>query len=90
MDYRVLASAFALIFLAELGDKTQLSVLTLSAQTGQPIPVFVGAALGLTASSLLAAAIGGALARIVPLEYVRYGAGVLFIVFGALILLRRL
>lgn len=89
MDWRLLLSAFSLIFLAEIGDKTQLSVLTLSAQTGKPVPVFIGAALGLAASALGAALLGGVLNRIVPLQYIRYAAGLLFILFGVLILLDR-
>ena len=44
------ASTFTTVFLAELGDKTQLATLLLSAQSGRPLLVFVGAALALVAS----------------------------------------
>ena len=41
------------MFVAELGDKTQLATLLLSAQSGSPVLVFIGAALALIASSLV-------------------------------------
>ena len=43
----VLLTTFTTVFLAELGDKTQLATLLLSAQSGQPWLVFGGAALAL-------------------------------------------
>jgi putative Ca2+/H+ antiporter (TMEM165/GDT1 family) len=47
------ASTFATIFLAELGDKTQVTTLLISAQSGQPWVVFLGAGTALIATSLL-------------------------------------
>ncbi|PSR36519.1 MAG: hypothetical protein C7B44_08550, partial [Sulfobacillus thermosulfidooxidans] len=41
MDWKVLFSTFGLIFFAELGDKTQLSVMTLSAQSDSALSVFI-------------------------------------------------
>ena len=45
-------TTFTTVFLAELGDKTQLAALLLSAQSGRPVLVFVGASLALICSSL--------------------------------------
>ena len=54
----VMLSTFTTVFLAELGDKTQLATLLLSAQSGQPWLVFVGAALALACSSLVGVLVG--------------------------------
>ena len=54
----VLFSTFTTVFVAELGDKTQLATLLLSAQSGSPVLVFIGAALALIASSLVGVLVG--------------------------------
>ena len=51
MDLRVLLTTFGIIFLAEMGDKTQLAAMTMSAQTKRPWAVFLGASLALVAVS---------------------------------------
>jgi putative Ca2+/H+ antiporter (TMEM165/GDT1 family) len=80
-------TAFSLIALAELGDKTELAVVALSARYHAPIMVFLGAVLGLGLVSALGVAIGGKLQTIVPLDKLRIGSGILFLVFGVLFLL---
>ena len=60
------ASTFTTVFLAELGDKTQLATLLLSAQSGRPLLVFVGAALALVSTSLVGVLLGQWLSRHVP------------------------
>ncbi|MBC2708734.1 MAG: TMEM165/GDT1 family protein [ANME-2 cluster archaeon] len=81
-------TAFSLIALAELGDKTELAVIALSAQYHAPIMVFLGAVLGLGLVSALGVAIGGKLQTMVPMDKLRIGSGILFLVFGVLFLLR--
>ncbi len=56
-------STFTTVFLAELGDKTQLATLLLSAQSGRPLLVFVGAALALVSTSLVGVLLGQWLSR---------------------------
>ncbi len=90
MDWKTLLTAFGLIFVAELGDKTQLAVLTMSAESGKPWMVFIGAALALTVISLIAALVGGLLAQYVPQNIIRYVSGGLFILFGILIIFNKL
>ena len=90
MDWASLFSAFGLIFLAELGDKTQLTVMSLASQSESPWLVFAGAALALAASSLLAMLFGSALTRVVPEQYIHMAAGAAFIVMGVLLLTGRL
>lgn len=85
MDLKLFGSTFALIFLAELGDKTQLAALARSA-TGDKWTVFFGASAALVVSTFVAVLFGAALTRLVPPVYVRAAAGVLFLIFGALIL----
>ena len=86
MDFKLIASTFALLFVAELGDKTQLAVITLSAKTHQPWTIFLGAVLGLALVTLLGALAGGLIVRVVPVEWVSKGAAVAFIAIGGLML----
>ena len=79
-------STFGIIFLAELGDKTQLAVVALASQTRSPVGVFVGAGCALLVSALLAVLLGCNLPRLVPesaTRIVHYVAGGLFILVGA-------
>jgi putative Ca2+/H+ antiporter (TMEM165/GDT1 family) len=79
-------STFAIIFLAELGDKTQLAVVALAGQTKSPLGVFLGAASALAASALLAVLLGCNLPRLVPesaTRIIHYVAGGLFVLVGA-------
>lgn len=89
MDWRLFGTAFGLVFLAELGDKTQLATMMLSARSGSPGTVFFGAILAMVINVGLAAVLGAAVIRVVPQEYIRYGAGALFLALGGLILLGR-
>ena len=86
MDWKVLVSTFGLLFLAELGDKTQLSVITMTARTGKPVLVFLGAVAALAVVTLLGVLFGGTLAQFVSPRYLRTGAALSFIAIGLLIL----
>ena len=87
MDWRVFVTTFGAIFLAEMGDKTQLAAMTMAAETKRPLAVFLGAALALACVSALGVAVGGALGHFLPLEWIKRAAAVGFIVIGVLILL---
>lgn len=78
----VLFSTFTTVFVAELGDKTQLATLLLSAQSGSPVLVFVGAALALICSSLVGVLVGQWLAKTLPPERLEFMAGLLMISLG--------
>ena len=86
MDFRVLMTTFGIIFLAEMGDKTQLAAMTMAAQTKRPWAVFIGASLALAAVSALGVVVGGVIGDYVPLEWVKRGAAIAFIVIGVLML----
>ena len=86
MDWRVFLSTFSLIFLAELGDKTQLATMAMAAQSKSPLTVFVGAALALALVTLLGVTFSQALVRLVPAIYIHRAAGLIFVIIGLLIL----
>jgi putative Ca2+/H+ antiporter (TMEM165/GDT1 family) len=89
MDWKLFASTFAAIFLAEVGDKTQLATLSLAAGRSSRWTVFAGSALALVTTSAIAVLAGDALARAVPAHWLRRGAGVLFLVLGFVLLVGR-
>jgi putative Ca2+/H+ antiporter (TMEM165/GDT1 family) len=89
MDYRAVASAFVAIFLAELGDKTQLATMSMSAGTGSRWGVFLGSALALVASSALAVLAGDVVARFASPRTLQRIAGIVFIAFGVMYLFGR-
>lgn len=86
MFWETVFSTFSLVFLAELGDKTQLATMLLVAERRSPWGVFLGAASALALSSLLGVAAGSVLARLIPQQYVQTGAGLAFILVGVLLL----
>ena len=90
MDWRVFLTTFGAIFLAEMGDKTQLAAMTMAAQTKKPLTVFLSATLALACVSALGVIVGGTLGQYLPLVWIKRGAAVMFIVIGVLILLDKL
>lgn len=92
MDWwKLFGGTFILIFLAELGDKTQLAALAKTADSPDNSMakwiVFLGASLALVASTFIAVFLGHLLKTLVPDErYIKIAAGGLFLVFGAMIL----
>ena len=82
-------ATFAAVFLAELGDKTQLATMLFAAQPGaRPAAVFAAAASALVASALLAVVVGATLGAWLPPERVRPIAGIGFVAVGLWILFR--
>ena len=88
MDMRLFISTFLLIFLAELGDKTQLTAMARAAGSeGGKWTVFLAATAALVLSTLLAVTLGRAIARFIPDYMVRILAAAMFIAFGIFLLL---
>jgi Ca2+/H+ antiporter, TMEM165/GDT1 family len=87
MEWRVTLTTFGIVFLAEMGDKTQIAAMTMAAEKRRPWAVFLGASLALAAVSAIGIAVGSALGLYLPLEWIKRGAGVTFIVIGMLILI---
>ena len=85
MDWNLLLTTFGLVFVAELGDKTQLAVLTQTCKYRRPWVVFFGASLALLAVTALGAAGGQLVSRLVPPQVLRWIAAAAFIVMGLLV-----
>ena len=86
MDFRVLITTFGILFLAEMGDKTQLAAMTMAAQTKRPWAVFIGASLALVVVSGLGVVVGSVIGEYVPLHWVKRAAALAFILIGILML----
>ncbi len=84
----LLASTFVTVFLAELGDKTQLAIVSLSGTSNRPVAVFAGSALALVLASLLGAAAGGSLSSVIAPQALQLAASVGFLILGGRLILR--
>ncbi len=82
MEIRMMLTTFGMVFLAELGDKTQLATFCLSADCDSKTSVFLGSAGALVLSSLIAVMCGEAISRFLPPHYIKMGAGVFFVIVG--------
>ncbi|MGK7913012.1 MAG: TMEM165/GDT1 family protein [Synechococcus sp.] len=78
--------AFSTVFVAEMGDKTQLATMLMSAQGKSPWSIFVGSASALVAASLVSVTLGGWLSALVPPELLQGVAGISFILLGIYVL----
>jgi putative Ca2+/H+ antiporter (TMEM165/GDT1 family) len=89
MDWKILATVFATVFVAELGDKTQLATMLYAAdkQVSKWV-VFFGAAAALVATSALGVLAGAAIAEYVSERTLKTVAGIGFIAIGLWTLLR--
>ena len=101
-DFKILFSTFIMVFLAELGDKTQLATMGFAAESKSMVSVFLGSALALCLSSalavlagaclalclatLLGVLVGGVMAQYVPQSIIKKAAGIAFVVIGGLII----
>ena len=76
---------FSMVFMAELGDKTQLATLALATERSR-WAVFIGSALALVTTSALAVLGGDLVARTIPPQWIKRGAGAMFVVLGVMFL----
>ena len=84
----LLGSTFITVFLAELGDKTQLAIVSISGTTSRPGAVFAGSAVALVLASLVGAAAGGSLSSVIPADGLQLLASVGFLILGTRLILR--
>jgi putative Ca2+/H+ antiporter (TMEM165/GDT1 family) len=83
MDLKVLATVFVAVFIAELGDKTQLATMLFAADREvSKLTVFLGASLALITASALGVLAGGIIAEYVSERLLRYVAGAGFVAIG--------
>ena len=82
MILSLLLSTFLTVFIAELGDKTQLATLTISGTSNKPIAVFLGSASALVLASLLGALTGGSISTFLPEVVLKSLASLTFLIIG--------
>ena len=82
----LLFTTFVTVFLAEMGDKTQLTTITLSSSTNKPVAVFFGSSLALILATLLGALAGGSIANLIPDFILKLISGIVFLFLGINIL----
>ena len=83
MNWKIMVTVFASVFLAELGDKTQLAIFCFSVAQKSKLAVFFGAAIALVLTSLLAVVLGSVISHhIKEVSVVHRIAGLLFVVIG--------
>ena len=75
------------MFLAELGDKTQLATVAISGTSNRPLAVFLGSSSALVLASLLGALAGGSVATVIPSDLLQLIASIGFLVIGTRLLL---
>ncbi len=90
MDWKILIGTFLTIFLAELGDKTQLAAIMMSSKTKNPISVYIGAMVAFGIITLLAVVFGMGITRYVPMQIIKNLSAAAFIIIGILILVGKL
>ena len=82
MILNLLLSTFLTIFIAELGDKTQLATLTMSGTSNKPLAVFLGSSTALVFASLIGALAGGSISNFVPEIILKVIASITFFIIG--------
>ncbi|MEX1993221.1 MAG: TMEM165/GDT1 family protein [Steroidobacteraceae bacterium] len=89
MDIKVMLTVFGAVFLAELGDKTQLATLLFAAdQSVSKLAVFVAASLALIVATAIGVLAGGFVSQYLSPRVLHYVAGAGFIAIGAWTLIR--
>lgn len=82
MDWNLLGLSFVMVFLSELGDKSQLAAISLGSQCQSPRLVFLGVALALVLTSLLGVLAGEGVAQLLPTHLLKGIAAIGFAVMG--------
>ncbi len=83
MEYKVLFTVFAVVFIAELGDKTQLATMLFAADREvSKLTVFIGASLALMVASGIGVLAGGLVSQYISEKHLHYIAGIGFIAIG--------
>lgn len=85
MDWKLLATTFATLFVAELGDKTQLACMLMTAETRKPWTVFLGSSLALVTVSFLGVMVANVICQYIAPEIIKKVAAAAFVVMGVLI-----
>lgn len=87
---KIILTTFLMVFIAELGDKTQLATMLLVAKNKTIWPVFIGSSLALVCSSVVGVFAGNFLAKHVPPSIIQNASAIAFIIIGFLLLFRKI
>ncbi len=87
---RIILTSFWMIFIAELGDKTQVQTMMLATQTKSRLGVFIGASTALILSALIGVLASTYLTKLIPPSYLKTATGSAFIIIGILTLLGKI
>ena len=82
MVLTLLISTFTTVFLAELGDKTQIATVVMSGTSKKPLAVFIGSSTALVLATCLGAIIGGSIANVIPSYIIKIVAAIGFLFIG--------
>ena len=77
---------FSLVFLSELGDKSQIAILALAAQSAFPVSVFLGSVVAFLIVNSIGALAGNHAAERIPMKMIKIVVGIVFILFGLLVI----
>lgn len=87
---KIIISTFLLVFVAELGDKTQITTMLLSAESESRTAVFIGSAIALVCSSFVGVMLGSLLNKYIPPMVIQKTAAVAFVIIGVLLFLNKI
>ncbi len=90
MDWKILIATFSTIFLAELGDKTQIAAIIMTSKTNKPLTVFIGSMIAFAVITIIGVAFGGVITKVIPIYLLKVLSAVAFITVGILILIGKL
>ncbi|OQX83082.1 MAG: hypothetical protein B6D63_06775 [Candidatus Latescibacteria bacterium 4484_7] len=85
--WKTFFTTFSVMFLAELGDKTQLAVISLSSKYRSPVLIFIAASLAMITATAIGTALGTAIHSFVGAKMLKYISGGIFIAFGLVVIL---
>lgn len=88
MDWKIFVATFGAVFFAELADKTQLVGIGMAAKTGKPVSVWIGSVSAYILVTLISVFLGAIMAKFIKPELIRYIGASMFIIVGALMLLK--
>jgi putative Ca2+/H+ antiporter (TMEM165/GDT1 family) len=88
MNRSLFWTTFFTVFLAEVGDKTQLAAMTATVRSGALWTVFLSASAALVCATAIGVALGGVLFRVIPEAAIKWAAGLAFIGVGLWVLAR--
>ncbi|MFA4853933.1 MAG: TMEM165/GDT1 family protein [Candidatus Omnitrophota bacterium] len=88
MDWKVFLATFGAVFFAELADKTQLVGIGMAAKSGKPVSVWLGSVSAYVIVTVISVFLGAVMAKFIKPELIRYVGASLFIIIGALMLLK--